>query len=193
MKRASLQRGFTIVETLVALMIFTFSIVGLISISSRGILDTSLAKNRMTASYLAQEGLETLRNKRDSAVITNQVLCSAAPNSCSGSTTGTVGWYDFMAAAASCDIAQGGCDIDPLSLNITPCQESDSACVIGMNTLTGYYGHGTSNSTSTIFKRIITLDHSSTNDELEVTVTVTWHQGLSDQKVSVAENIYNWQ
>ena len=63
--------GFTLVETLVAISIFTMSILGLMSILTQSISDTGYAKKKMVASYLAQEGIEYLRNQRDTSVLYN--------------------------------------------------------------------------------------------------------------------------
>lgn len=60
-----LGRGFTLVETLVAVSIFTVSILGLLSVLSQGISDTGYAKKKVAAGYLAQEGIECIRNTRD--------------------------------------------------------------------------------------------------------------------------------
>src|SRR3990170_1749725 len=60
-------RGFTLIETLVALVIFTTSITVLISVTGSGVANTNYAKNKFIASYLAQEGVEMVRNIRDNA------------------------------------------------------------------------------------------------------------------------------
>jgi prepilin-type N-terminal cleavage/methylation domain-containing protein len=67
--KKSRKRGFTLVETLVAISIFTLSILGLMSILTSGVADTSYAKQKITASYLAQEGIEHARNIRDTHVL----------------------------------------------------------------------------------------------------------------------------
>ncbi|MFH1201091.1 MAG: prepilin-type N-terminal cleavage/methylation domain-containing protein [bacterium] len=61
--------GFTLVETLVAVSIFSMSILGLMSILASGISDTNYVKQKIAASYLAQEGIEYVRNIRDTNVI----------------------------------------------------------------------------------------------------------------------------
>jgi len=64
-------KGFTLVETLVAVSIFTVSILGLISVLASGISDIGYAKKKIAATYLAQEGIEYTRNFRDNSVIFN--------------------------------------------------------------------------------------------------------------------------
>ena len=59
--------GFTLIETLTALLIFSTSIVVLIAATSGGFSNTNYAKNKFIASYLAQEGVEVARNTRDSS------------------------------------------------------------------------------------------------------------------------------
>ena len=64
-QKNKLSNGFTLVETLVAISIFTMSILGLMSVLASGISNINYATNKMAASYLAQEGIEYVRNIRD--------------------------------------------------------------------------------------------------------------------------------
>src|SRR3989344_755955 len=64
-----LTTGFTLVETLIAVSIFSFSILALMAVLFQGISDTGYAKKKMIAGYLAQEGIEYIRNKRDYYVL----------------------------------------------------------------------------------------------------------------------------
>lgn len=76
--------GFTLIETLVAISIFSISILAMMAVLADGISDTNYAKTKITASYLAQEGIEYIRNMRDNYVLYTD-------------TTGLT-WDDFKAA-----------------------------------------------------------------------------------------------
>ena len=78
-------RGFTLVETLVAISIFSMSIIALMSILGGGISNTNYAKMKISASYLAQEGIEYVKNMRDTSALYG----------------GASGWNDFIAADKS--------------------------------------------------------------------------------------------
>jgi prepilin-type N-terminal cleavage/methylation domain-containing protein len=62
-------KGFTLVETLIAISIFSMSIVTMMSVLGTGISDTNYAKTKIIATYLAQEGIEHARNIRDNYVL----------------------------------------------------------------------------------------------------------------------------
>ncbi len=61
--------GFTLVETLVSLSIFSVSVILFMSVLGSGITDTNYAKQKIVAGYLAQEGIEYMRNMRDNNVL----------------------------------------------------------------------------------------------------------------------------
>ena len=177
MKKKSVKNnsaGFTVVEVLVALTIFSFAIVGLVTVSAGGLANTSISKNTLTANYLAQEGIELVRNLRDSDVL----LYSSA------------GWNPFINSlnAGQCNTSTG-CNIDPLSLTISAC--SSNGCSIPFDPATGYYGQGPGNS---IFTRVIKIGASmkSNGSEIPITSIVTWPQGLTTKTVALTENIFNW-
>jgi Tfp pilus assembly protein PilV len=58
-----------LIETLVAVSIFSLSILSLMAVLAQGISDTNYAKQRIIAAYLAQEGIEYVRNMRDTYVL----------------------------------------------------------------------------------------------------------------------------
>lgn len=58
-------KGFTIVEVLIASFILVVGVIGTYSAFTQIIIATSIASSKLTAAYLAQEGLEIVRNMRD--------------------------------------------------------------------------------------------------------------------------------
>lgn len=63
------KKGYTLIEALVAISIFSVSILGLLIALSQGISDTGYAKKKVAAAYLAAEGIECVRNTRDTYVL----------------------------------------------------------------------------------------------------------------------------
>ena len=61
--------GFTLIEMIIAVFIFTVSLTALMAISSRGLRTAKEAQNQVVADYLALEGIEIVRNLRDSALL----------------------------------------------------------------------------------------------------------------------------
>ncbi|MEI6316195.1 MAG: prepilin-type N-terminal cleavage/methylation domain-containing protein [bacterium] len=185
-KRISKEAGFTLTEVLVALTLFAFAITGVITAAVKSGININSAKNRLTANYLAQEGVELVRAKRDSYVLSSDTYVH--------------GWQNFAAdVTSSCT---GPCDVDVNSLaNLVPTSGGgfyscvpQSVCNLSYSS-DGFYIHGTG--TSTPFNReLIITPFTSPGEtvphELEITSTVTWQEGLSTQSLSMNESLFNW-
>ena len=63
------QRGFTLLETLVAISILLIAVVGPMSIIGRSLPQSAYARDHAIAVNLAQEGIEAVRQKRDSNML----------------------------------------------------------------------------------------------------------------------------
>lgn len=59
-------KGFTLIETLVSLLILSLVITSVITLLSSSIFSARYAKNEIKAIYKAQEGVDYIRNLRDS-------------------------------------------------------------------------------------------------------------------------------
>lgn len=68
-KSSNSQKGFTLVEMLVAVFIFSVALAALMSIAARGLQAARYAQDEVRADYLALEAIEVVRNKRDQAFI----------------------------------------------------------------------------------------------------------------------------
>lgn len=170
------QKGFTLVETLVAISIFATSITALIYISGRGINDGVYVKNKITSSYLAAEGIEKVRNIRDSSSI---------------SIAGDY-WSSIFApggALSSCysDDGSRSCYIDSF-FQVNEC--SDSGCPkIGF--LEGVFDY---NLPESIFRKSIYIfpPNDMSPDEVIVESVVEWTQGVKDFSTKYRYNLSNW-
>lgn len=61
-----INKSFTLIEVIIAIFILTVGTVGAFSLIQRTIALTSISSSRLTAAYLAQGGMEIVRNIRDS-------------------------------------------------------------------------------------------------------------------------------
>ena len=190
-------QGFSLVEVLVALAIFSFSILGIVDVIYSGGVSIAGAKNRLIANYLAQEGIEIVRAKRDSYVLANP-------------TNYVAGWNAFVnnvnqgcGGGASCDIDVGNLvNLGPSSGNqFISCGTSiisSSQCGFWYSQ-DGFYLHNLTTTTGTktpFIRGLIITPHMSSDGtsvtELEVTSTVYWKEGSVYQSISMNESLFNW-
>lgn len=173
MKRNSLtttsrHAGFTLLETLFAILIFSAALISLMAISSKGISATNQVKNETTAFYLAQEGLEVVRNVRDSNFnASGGVLWNTLINQCEGT---------------SCEVVYNG-----LVPSISTCQQ----CEVFQNAA-GYYVNGTGTPTG-FFREITLTPQGTTQDEYLVTSKVRWQAKNIERKVELQTLLKKWQ
>jgi len=80
------KKGFTIVETLVALSILLVGITAVMSVSQIGLGSIPIVRNRVTGIYLAQEALDGVKNIKDGNLLSNSYwlkdLDSCYPDVC---------------------------------------------------------------------------------------------------------------
>ena len=180
--------GFTLVETLVSLSIFSIAVIVMMSFLSQGLSDTGYAKKKATAAYLAQEGVEYIRNLRDTYMLYSSssqagwgaFLGKLNPNSC-GSANGC--YFDDR------DIFLGN-SMPITNLFFYPC--SSSSCPSGellYNANTGKYSYVGGSPSG--YVRKIKYSTVSAN-EIKVTSTVSWTQKSSSYSISFSENIFLW-
>src|SRR3989338_3680347 len=158
-------KGFTIIESLVAISILLVAIAGAGSAIQTGISSYIFSKDQIIAFYLAQEGFEQVRNYRDENVLNGRFwLAGAVPS---------VPYY-VDATQNAFTLCPGTCPF------IKQDQES------------GAYGHNASWDITTIFRIEIRLEQ--INDhEVAIYVTIHWNKGATARQFAARENIFNWQ
>lgn len=171
--------GFTLLETLFAILIFSAALVSLLAISSKGIRATYQVNNETTALYLAQEGLEVVRNIRDSNFNLTSAPVGTTPISQSG-----VPWDGLIDQCVDtpCEVTYQG----PLP-SVAPC----STCEV-LKDNSGFYVNGSG--TSTGFRRMIRLvPQGNDQDEYLVTSQVTWNAQGTQREVELQTLLKKWQ
>jgi prepilin-type N-terminal cleavage/methylation domain-containing protein len=185
-----MQRGFTLIETLVAVLLLVIAIAGPLTVASRAFNSALVAKDQITAYYLAQDALEYVRFRRDNACLTS---FNANPTqTCQAAGT----W--LSAFGTNCDTS---CRVDTNVNSIQACTISNAtSCLLNYDTSLKRYTHAAG--TATKFKRYVDLDRGvPTAKETLVTVTVSWPTNATTQAgcptntrcVILQEYIYNWQ
>ncbi len=169
--------GFSLIETLVAIAILSLAIAGPLSVISHGITSAIFAKDEITAMYLAQEGIEAVRNTRDGNVLAG------------------VAW---LATLDACENVDCGARFEPSSeaLGIKACTAMFSTgCLLNYNSARGLYNHEStaSDNAPSRFTRTIRIVPNVNGHEATVQVTVLWTSTVTTHSFTVVENLLNWQ
>lgn len=169
-------KGFTLIETLVAITILTFAIMGPMTAINVTLNASRAAQEQLTASYLAQEGLEFMH-----AINSDNFLNgSASPLNISQCMDGNE------------------CTIDA-SDQFNPPQQCYGSCeplYVSYNHVYNQQGDGT----PTRYTRLVRLtpltnypDFNLENDyPVEVSVTVSWQGKQGLRSITLKEALYHW-
>jgi prepilin-type N-terminal cleavage/methylation domain-containing protein len=176
-------RGFTLIETLIAITVLTLSIVGPFQIV-QGVLNSAYnSRDQLIGAGLAQEAMEYVREVRDSNYLYNVH-------------GGAVSWlygFDGTGGLPNCYSNVGSlsdCSVDPQKKTINAC--GSVGCTPGplyIEPNTYLYTQQTVG-TVTKFTRTVRMTQISASETL-VTVTVTW-QNHGSRSVVLQEYIRNW-
>lgn len=171
-------KGFTLIETLFAILIFSAALISLMTIAGRGISATSSAREQISAHYLAQEGLEIVRNIRD----TNFV------NGASWDTG-----FTACVAPATCRVTYGAGVVTP---TLDPC--TGSTCAVWQSN-GDYVDAGFPGAAASPYSRTVTVtpvinsSQASTTEEYLVTSTVGWTSRTISRSVTLKTLLKKWQ
>ncbi len=186
-------KGFTIIEVVITIFLLSIAVLGVYNAFSTIVVLTANISDSFTAGYLAQEGMEIVRNIRD-----NNWIKPSPDWRCGLADTGSLSTPDCKNA----DYCATGCEAD---------YKDDSLVSYSNNALyldndTGFYVRNPGSNTQTKFKRKITIEVLHIPDEpvldykvMKVIVEVFWPQKPdilnptgSTGTVSAEEYLYNW-
>ena len=165
-------RGFTLLETTVAISILTVGILGPLSVATYALSRSSISENQIIAYNLAEEGLEFIINKRDSNVFAGN------------------NWLQGIGGGSNC-ASGNGCTIDVIANTIN--NNCGGGCPVMRFDSNGKYNY--SSGANSIFTREIYLRDVPGNpnpDEKILEVRVTWDERIPPQrKVIIFHHIYD--
>ena len=174
MKKSNLKlknKGFTLIETTVALTIVVFIILGPLSLVSFSLKSARLSRNKVIASHLAQGTIEYVKNWRDFNLINGNPWLNGLAN-CLDSTP---------------------CSIDITNDNIMNCLAGPDTCPNIRYDITNGYNYSFGD--DTIFKMSVTMEDFSVapHEELKIEINVLWTEVSGADKTFVIEDyIFNW-
>ncbi len=189
-------KGFTIIEAMVAIFILSVSVATMLGITASSAASARYANNEITANYLLQEAVDSIRNTRDTMVFQRKAT-----------------WTDFLnrygSSGKSKCFADSGCILliekfDPTNSrggdDIEGC-DNTGVCPNFLydddptNEKT-FYNYSSSTGYLSEFKRTVNMVVDTTNpDQLNITVKVEWYNGDPNNKRSQTLVFYllNWQ
>jgi prepilin-type N-terminal cleavage/methylation domain-containing protein len=174
-----MRRGFSLVESLVAISILAMTVVAPLLIASNALNAAYYSKDRLTAIALAQDAIEYMRSSRDNARLQGAAWiagldnCRVDPNN--GLDYGCI--IDTVATANQIQKSYGG---------------SPTAGPLKRDNVTGLYGYNAAWPDSGFTRRAV-MTELTVGQEAKIAVTVTWQVNASVLKnVTVVENITNW-
>lgn len=166
--------GFTLLESLFAIMIFSMAILGPLTLAINSIRFVKLSQNQITASFLAQESAEFIEH----AINTNKVT----PGS------------NWLQNLGNCIVSSNpnGCYLDVWKGNIPSaiggCNASGCP-LVKYNDVNGHYDYDVS-SDETIFSREVKITETVVDQEIKVVVTVRWQERLFIKTFSIERYLY---
>ena len=187
--------GFTLMETLVAVLVLSLAITGPLAIAQKGLQAALISKDQISAFYLAQDAIEYIRYARD----TN---CLAAGSSAGGCPVGQ--WLvgnnnatqSINLVACVGTVGTNACTTDSIAASAPIACVSGICAPIKYDASHNYYTYGSGS--ASIFTRAVTITTPVCNgstcnaSEAQVSVKVTWSDPIP-HTVTVKEDILDWQ
>lgn len=185
--------GFTLIEAMVAVTIVSLAVAGPLFTAGRAIVAAQLSRQQLTASYLAQEGVEYARAMRD-----NEYL---AAYQVGGTNVSTAAWNNFLSGEGEGSIAScrsTTCTLDPTrsmgtgsGFSLEPCSGGSCAPLYLVN---GVYSQqsGIAGAVQTPFTRTVQAIDVSPTDE-RIVSTVSWNFHGVSYSVTVSDHLTPWQ
>jgi prepilin-type N-terminal cleavage/methylation domain-containing protein len=199
------QKGFTLIETVIAILILSMTVGVLLTLTAGGIFSVRYSRNQIVADNLAQEALEYIRNSRDTAWQTG-VPWSTWLTTLNVTPAGVP---QPLTTQRGCFNPTVGCIVDPHTTDSKIWEYVNGSCTSSGSTSCpniwfypspGFYtypsrSHSLAVSSTpimTTYIRRVNAALDSTGKILNVSVTVTWKNGTADKAVTQSMLLTEW-
>jgi len=179
-----MNKGFSLLEVIIAISILGSGIAGAIALTTQTIQAGTFVQKQLTAAYLAQEGLEVIHNLRH----TNWIKEAE---------DGVTKWFT--------DLDKANCSPEPLAVSACPIYAivnyngtaiqktaaNDPSWQMSFNSASSRYIH---DATAPVFSRHIEINYAQDGDLKEymlVKSIVTWDDGRGG--ITAEDRLYNWK
>ena len=179
----SFSESFTLLEVILAITVLTLAIGGSFILIQQTIASVSVVRSKLIASYLAQEGIEIVKNIRDNNWLKIQSWDGALEEGdCWEGDYQTLSPPDY-----------------PLLTSCPLPYQYDNLRFLGIDE-NGFYGYSYLPGNKTIFKRKITISDKvdlddppdGEIDKLKVSAEVLWAERGKLHSITAQEYLYNW-
>lgn len=177
-------KGFTLIETMIAVSILALATAGPLYAASRSLIAAQNSRDRLTASYLAQEGIEYIRSIRD-----NDYLIAYKANSQNAHDNS---WNNFRSTMSLCLASSAdACTIDVTTNNgtLASCPTASTCPPLQLDSSKRYNHQSGVNS---IFTRTIQVSEITATEE-KIISTVSWRSRGIPFSVTITDHLTQWQ
>ncbi len=186
-------KGFTMVETLVAITIVMITLVGPFQAVEHALTASYASRDELIGNSLAQEAVEYVLNVRDNNYLWN----NATPGR-----SWTYG-FDGTSGTANC-ITPNKCVVDPFQATIVSCPNNNCSTlplyIASSGASQPYLYNQSTTGVPSRFTRSIQLCYVQSNgsctavlsNEAKLTVTVTWITASQTYNTTITEYLENW-
>ena len=184
-------KGFTLIEALVAISIVGLAIGGPMYAANRALVASQIARDKLTAIYLAQEGIEQVRYVRDSRYM--------ALYSISGDTSQAWGLFrgDMVTDPLKNCYAPNVCTVEPTThafQQYTPIQTPPKLYI---NKSSRQYTQSSTGADMSMFTRTIQIQQERgeflKDKNMEIVATTQWTFHGTSYSVSITDHLTAWQ
>jgi len=169
------QKAFTLVEVLIAVSILTIGILSGFILITKVLYNTAVIQDRLTASFLAQEGIELVRQVRDSNFL--KIMDGES-----------VEWNNRLADGSYIieSKAESG-----QSVTLVPIDPGEAPNFFYDND-TRIYNYNTTGEPTTFNREIRIETNENHNDEIRVESIMKWTTKRIDFTLTVEDHLFNW-